>query len=321
MKKLIWVLAALGLLVSLAVAPAQSAQPAGGDSIVIGVSHFNVGANNYTTTYTEAMYRHLEAQYPDVRLVMLDAQGDAVRQLDQIGDLIQQNVDVTIVWPVSSTGIIPGLVSLQDAGIPVINTNSGVDQSGADLIMAFSGPSDFQQGFQAGEAMIAALGGSGKVVELSGMAGYDTAIQRSAGFAEAIKGSDIEVLESQPTDWSTDRAQTIMATYIIKYGDEIDGIYCADDGIALGVMNALDAVGQNDGRYPITSCTLFASGYDAIKANKQYASVLQSPILDAELALDLAVKVAKGETIEYDNRIKTFIVDQDSVDEFERPTW
>ena len=292
-----------------------------GDAITIGMSHFNVGANNYTTTYNEAMLARLEAEYPDIELVVLDAQGDASAQLDQIKDLIEKEVDVAIVWPVSSTGIIPGLEALSEAGIPVINTNSGVDESGKDLITAFSGPSDYNQGYQAGEAMIEALDGAGKVVELAGLAGYDTAIQRSAGFADAIEGTDVELLEAQPADWSTEKAQSVMEVFITKYGDEIDGIYCADDGTAKGAMNALDMAGMNDGSIPITSCTLFASGYDAIVDGLQYGSVLQSPILDAELALDLAVKVARGEEVEYDNRIETFIVSQENVSEFDRPTW
>ena len=155
--------------------------------------------------------------------------------------------------------------------------------------------------------MIEALGGKGKVVELSGLAGYDTAIQRTAGFTDAIKGTEIEIIASEPADWSTEKAQTIMETFITKYGKEIKGVYCADDGISAGVLNALDAAGMNDGSIAITSPTLFASGYDAIAEGKQYASVLQSPIEDAKLALQLAVKVAKGESIEFDNRIPTFV--------------
>ena len=299
----------------------------GGNSIdangagLIGFSHFSAGANNYCTIYDNRIKEYQKEAYPDITLVSLDAQGDATKQLDQVNDLISQNVDVAIIWPVSSTGIITGLEALDKAGIPVINTNSGVDAAGADLVAAFSGPSDYKQGFQAGEAMIEALGGKGNVVELAGLAGYDTATQRSAGFADAIKDTEIVLLESQPTDWSSEKAQSIMETYITKYGDDIDGIYCADDGISKGAMNALESVGKNDGSLPITSCTLFASGYDAIAEGKQYASVLQSPILDAELALDLAVKVARGEAIEYDNRIQTFIITKDNYSEFDRPTW
>jgi ribose transport system substrate-binding protein len=294
---------------------------ASGDKIVVGFSHFNVGGNNYCTTYDNEIKAYWQATYPDIELISLDAKGDAAVQLDQISDLISQKVDVAIVWPVSGTTVISGLEEFAGAGIPVINTNSAVDEAGQDLLVAFSGPSDFIQGQQAGQAMVEALGGKGNVVELAGTAGYDTSILRSEGFADAIQGTDIVLLETQPTDWSTDKAQTIMQTYITKYGDEIDGIYCADDGISMGAMNALEAVGLNDGSIPITSCTMFASGYDAIKDGKQYASILQSPLLDARLALDLAVQVARGEDIEFDNRIETFIVTQENADEFDRPVW
>ena len=292
------------------------------DLPVVGLSHFNVGANNYTSIYTSTINELMGSDYKgQVELVLLDAQGDAEKQLSDIDDLISMKCDAVILWPVSASAVIPGVQKLHDAGIPIINTNSGIDKSGQDMLTAFSGPSDYNQGYQAGEAMVAGLGGEGKVVELSGLAGYDTSILRSQGFADAIKGSNIELLESQPADWSTEKAQTLMETYIAKYGDKINGVYCADDGIAEGAMNALESVGRNDGSVVITSPTLFASGYDAIAEGKQYASVLQSPIEDAKLALQLAVTCATGGTVEYDNRIQTFIVNQDNYTEFDRPTW
>lgn len=303
----------------------ETSAPANSDTSdlpVVGLSHFNVGANNYTSIYTSTINELMGSDYKGkVELVLLDAQGDAEKQLSDIDDLISMGCDAVILWPVSASAVIPGVQKLHDAGIPIINTNSGIDESGQDMLTAFSGPSDYNQGYQAGEAMVEGLGGEGKVVELSGLAGYDTSILRSQGFADAIKGSNIELLESQPADWSTEKAQTLMETYIAKYGDKIDGVYCADDGIAEGAMNALESVGRNDGSVVITSPTLFASGYDAIAEGKQYASVLQSPIEDAKLALQLAVTCATGGTVEYDNRIQTFIVNQDNYTEFDRPAW
>lgn len=303
-------------------ADAPADEPSG-DKPLIGFSHFNSAANNYCSTYAKHIEQYFDENYADVvDFHMVDAQNDADKQLSDIDDLIAMECDVVILWPVSATACIPGLEALDAAGIPVINTNSGVDASAQDLVMAFSGPSDYKQGYQAGEAMIEALGGKGNVVELAGQAGYDTAIQRTAGFKAAIEEkSEIVILETEPADWSTEKAQTIMETFITKYGDKINGCYCADDGISDGAMNALEAVGKNDGSIAITSATLFASGYDAIAEGKQYGSILQSPLLDAELALDLAVKVANGEEIEWDNRIETFIVSQENYKEFDRPTW
>jgi ribose transport system substrate-binding protein len=304
--------------------PSETADDATGSSDAsgkVGFIHFNVGGNNYCTTYDKRIKEYVAEKYPNMELIALDAKGDATVQLDQINDLISQQVAVAIIWPVSGTGVIPGLEKLKEADIPIINTNSMVEGDGTKLITAFSGPSDFRQGQQAGEAMVAALEGKGKVVELNGAAGYDTSIQRQEGFEDGIKDSEIEVLAAEPTEWSTDKAQNIMQTFLTKYGDEITGVFCADDGISAGVMNALEAVGKNDGSIKITSCTMFGSGYDAIKDGKQYASILQSPLLDAELAADLAAKLLNGETIESDNRIETFIVDQTNYEDFERPVW
>ncbi|MBQ4062070.1 MAG: sugar ABC transporter substrate-binding protein [Christensenellaceae bacterium] len=302
-------------------APAADA-PADAELPLVGMSHLGVGTNNYTTIYTETLYDLMETEFNgQVELYIVDSQGDAEKQLSDIDDLIEMECDVVILWPVSATAVVPGVKALYDAGIPIINTNSGVDVSAQEMLTAFSGPSDYNQGYQAGEAMVAALGGEGKVVELSGLAGYDTAIQRTKGFTDAIAGTNIEIIASEPADWSTEKAQTIMETFIAKYGKDINGIYCADDGISAGALNALDAAGMNDGTIAITSPTLFASGYDAIAEGKQYASVLQSPIEDAKLALTLAVEVALGGTVEYDNRIPTYIVDKNNYSEFDRPTW
>lgn len=338
MKKVFALLLALTLTFSLAACgqkPAAPAPDSGGSKDtaapaekkeegipLVGMSHFNVGANNYTSIYTETLNKLMKEDYAGkVEFYLVDAQGDADKQLSDIDDLIEMGCDAVILWPVSATACIPGVKALYDANIPIINTNSGIDPSGQDMLTAFSGPSDYNQAYQAGEAMAAALEGKGKVVELAGLAGYDTAIQRSAGFADAIKNTDIEIIESQPADWSTEKAQSIMETYIAKYGKDINGVYCADDGIAAGAINALTAAGMNDGSIAITSATLFASGYDSIAAGEMTASILQSPIEDAKLALELAVKVAEGGTVDKDNRITTYIVDQSNYTEFDRPGW
>ncbi len=306
-------------------ADASAAEPAAdGEKLVIGFADFNVGANNYLSTYAKEVQRMFAEDEPyksSCTLQMLDAQGDADKQLSDIDDLIEMKCDAIVLWPVSSTACISGVQKMHDAGIPIINTNSGVDASVQDLLTCFSGPSDYKQGGQAGEAMIEGLGGSGKVVILEGTAGYDTATQRTAGFMDAVEGKGIEVLAAEPTDWSTEKAQTVMETFLTTYGDQIQGIYCHDDGIAEGAMNALDAVGKLDGSIIITSATMFASGYDALAEGLMYGSILQSPYEDAHLAFELAVKAAKGEEIDKDNRIPTWIVNKKNHSEFDRPTW
>ena len=48
--------------------------------------------------------------------------------------------DVVILWPVSATAVIPGVRALYEAGIPIINTNSGIDVSAQKMLTAFLVP-------------------------------------------------------------------------------------------------------------------------------------------------------------------------------------
>jgi ribose transport system substrate-binding protein len=66
--------------------------------LTIGITQNNVGVDSYQTTYEKAFIAAAEAN-PDVEAVVLDAGGDVARQIAQIQDLIQQDVDAIIIWP------------------------------------------------------------------------------------------------------------------------------------------------------------------------------------------------------------------------------
>jgi ribose transport system substrate-binding protein len=71
---------------------------AAAQSVTIGITQNNVGVDSYQTTYEQAFIAAAE-QNPDVEVVVLDAGGDVARQIAQIQDLIQQEVDAMIIWP------------------------------------------------------------------------------------------------------------------------------------------------------------------------------------------------------------------------------
>jgi len=76
-------------------------------------------------------------------------------------------------------------------------------------------------------------------VEVGGQAGHDAAIRRHDGFAKAIQGTNLTVLEyKNPQQWDTAQAQAIMEDMITKYGDKIQFVFCHWDNGATGVINA-----------------------------------------------------------------------------------
>ncbi|PKP61638.1 sugar transporter [Candidatus Atribacteria bacterium HGW-Atribacteria-1] len=284
--------------------------------IVIGFANFFAGVNAYTALYTPT-FDNLVKETEGVSAINLDARGDPAIQMDQVNDLIAKKVDVILLWPVDGVAIIPSIKKAYEAGIPVLVTNSPVDKSAYDFIVGFTGPDNITEGYLAGELMVEGLGGKGKVVELTGTPGYVTSIERHDGFVKAIsKYPDIILLDSQPCNWDREKANKVMENFLVRYPD-IDGVYCCDSGSAMGALAAIKEAGREG--IIMTDATLFQDGYDAIQKKEIYGSVYQSPVVDATLAFETAVKVARGEKVPFFNYMHTPKVDIYNVHEFERP--
>jgi ribose transport system substrate-binding protein len=272
--------------------------------INIGITGFNFGVDSYQTTYEKAFVNYCDKL--GVKYIKLDPKGDAALQANQVEDLIQKKVDVIIVWPVSGKGIIPAIRKANTANIPVLVTNSPIDPSGEALTKGFCGPDNVLEGKYAGEMMIEALGGKGKVVEIMGFPGYVTAAERSQGFHDAVKSAPgIEIIETQPGNWDRMKSQKVMENFLVKYGPgDFDGVYVADDNMGMGAVNALKATGRIKD-VVITSACMFGEGYDAMGRGEIWGTVYQSPTSDAHIAVDTAIKVAQGKEIPKKNFFET----------------
>jgi hypothetical protein len=88
------------------------------DTVTIGITQNNVGVDSYQTTYEKAFIAAAEAN-ENVEAVVLDAGGDVARQIAQMEDLIQQEVDAIIIWPTNGEAVIPAVRKAHQADIPV----------------------------------------------------------------------------------------------------------------------------------------------------------------------------------------------------------
>ncbi|MDI5890364.1 sugar ABC transporter substrate-binding protein [Halomonas rhizosphaerae] len=290
------------------------------ESYRIGITQNNVGVDSYQTTYESAFEEAAEKQ-GNVDIVVLDAGGDVARQIGQMQDLIQQNVDAIIIWPTNGQAVIPAIRQAHKAGIPVVVTNSKIAEAGMEYIASFSGPDNVQQGASSAEMMCEALDGEGQIVQIAGQPGYTTAMERSQGFeerlAEACPG--IELVETQPADWNREKAQRVMENFLTKY-DDIDGVYAGDDNMGVGALNAAKSADRAD-EIVFIGATNFAVGYEAIERGEYYGSIYQSPVDDAEAALQTALDVLSGEDVPKMNFFETPKITADNLAEFEKPVF
>ncbi len=290
----------------------------------IGITQNNVGVDSYQTTYEKAFIAAAEAN-DSVETVVLDAGGDVARQIAQMEDLIQQEVDAIIIWPTNGEAVIPAVRKAHQAGIPVIVTNSNIAEPGFDFVASFSGPDNITQGARSAEIMCdkfkeMGIENEAQIVQISGQPGYTTAIERAKGFEDRLPEvcPNVTLVETQPGDWNREKSQQVMEAFLVKY-DDIDGVYAGDDNMGVGALNAAKAAGR-DGII-FVGATNFAVGYEAMGEGDYWGSIYQSPVDDAEAALQTAIDVLKGEDVPFLNYFDTPKITQDNMGEFTKPVF
>jgi|TARA_R110000787_G_scaffold15067_17_gene46395 ribose transport system substrate-binding protein len=290
----------------------------------IGITQNNVGVDSYQTTYDQSFKEAVEAN-DSVEAVVLDAGGDVARQIAQIEDLIQQQVQAIIIWPTNGEAVIPAVRKAKNAGIPVIVTNSNIAEAGFDFVKSFSGPDNITQGSRSAEIMCDKFKEMGiettaQVVQISGQPGYTTAIERQKGFDDRLPEvcPDVTVLETQPGDWNREKSQKVMEAFLVKY-DKIDGVYAGDDNMGVGALNAAKAAGREG--IIFVGATNFAVGYEAMEKGEYWGSIYQSPVDDAKAALKTAIDVLDGNDVPFLNYFDTPKITQDNMSNFTKPVF
>src|SRR5207342_718670 len=117
------------------------------------------------------------------------------------------------------------------------------------------------------------------------------------GAEEVFAQSGLHVLAAYDTpDWSPDKAQEWVAGQISQFGDDIAGVYAANDGTASGAVSALKAAAV-DPLPIVTGQDAELSALQRIVTGDQYMTVYKAIKPQAELAAEVAVALLKGEEV------------------------
>jgi len=233
------------------------------------------------------------AEKEGVELIVVDAQNDSAKQINDIEDLIQQNVDVILVNPTDSSAITAAIESANQANIPVITVDRSAE--GGEVVSHIASD-NVEGGKMAGEYLVELLPEGGNIVELEGIPGSSAARERGEGFHEVIDNvENIEVVSKQAADFDRAKGLTVMEN-ILQGQSDIKAVFAHNDEMALGALEALQAQGMND---------VIVIGFDAtddavkaVEAKEMAATVAQKPALIGETAVMSALKLMNGETTE-----------------------
>lgn len=256
-----------------------------GNVIGFSVSTLN---NPFFVTLTEGAKK--AASEKNVELVVVDAGDDAAKQTSDIEDLVSRNVGVLIVNPVDSDAVAPAVKSAMSQGIKVIAVDRGVNGVDVDCQIA----SDNVAGARmATEYLMELVGEGAKVAELQGVPGASATIDRGEGFHQ-VADKSLQVAASQTADFNRAEGMTVMEN-ILQSDGAIKGVFAHNDEMALGAVEAVAASGKD---IKIVGFDATDDAQKAVKDGKMAATVAQKPDKMGETAIETAVKIMAGETVD-----------------------
>ncbi|MCZ2261086.1 ABC transporter substrate-binding protein [Isoptericola sp. QY 916] len=269
---------------------------AASDTIVLGFSQ--VGAESGWRAANTKSIQDTLTKENGFDLKFSDAQQKQENQIQAIRSYIQQQVDVIAFSPVVETGWDAVLEEAKAADIPVILTDRAVDSEDDTLYESFIGSDFVEEGKRAGEWAVEQYDGEGyKAVELQGTTGAAPMIDRQQGFADAIAGSDIEMIDSQTGNFTRTEGKQVMEGFLQKY-DDIDLVFAHNDDMGLGAIEAIEAAGKVPGKdIKIITVDGVKDGMQALADGKINYIVECNPLLGPDLA-EIAKKVVAGEEVE-----------------------
>src|SRR5207302_11159838 len=146
-------------------------------------------------------------------------------------------------------------------------------------------------GHRAGETMVKALGGKGKVAILEGIRGADNAEARKRGFETGVQDR-LQVAATDSAEWDTQKAYAKFQSILAAHPD-LDGVFCANDKMALGAMKAIQEAGKK-GRVTVIGYDNIPDVQPYLKNGALYATIEQHPNLMGRYGVVMAIGALTG---------------------------
>ena len=270
----------------------------GADDGLITVGFAQTGSESgWRSANTESM-KAAFSEENGFELVFNAADNKPEAQIAAVRSFINQGVDAIVIAPIVTDGWDDVLTEAKDAGIPVILEDRTVSSSD-DLYASWVGLDFQKEGQTAGEWVAENFDGQGaNLVILEGTTGSSAATDRATGFASAIEGTDINVLDSQTGNFTRAEGKTVMEGYLQKFGDTIDVLFAHNDDMGLGALDAIKAAGLVPGvDIQIVTIDAVKDGMTALAAGEFNFIVECNPLL-GEKAAELVKAVLDGEDVE-----------------------
>lgn len=232
MKKTLTTTALLGTLVLTSAGTAHAQ-----DGLKIGMT-FQEMNNPYFVSMREALDEAAAGLGAEV--IVTDAAHDVAKQISDVEDMLQQEIDILLLNPTDSAGVEAAVTMAKQQGVVVV----AVDANASGPVDSFVGSKNTDAGYQSCKYLAESLGGQGEVAILDGIPVVPI-LERVDGCKTALAEFDgIELVDVQ--NGRQDRSVALGVTEnMIEAHPDLVGIFSVNDGGAMGALAAIQGSGRD----------------------------------------------------------------------------
>lgn len=313
-KKKVAIILALAMMVGLC----SFAQAENTEGYKIGFCNYAV--SNSWQTQMEAEFKYaaeaLKEQGVISEYYITNADGDVSKQISDFNDLLTKDVDAIIITAASSSALSPVCEEATAEGVVVISFDSLVD---TDEVAGKVVCDDKEFGRIGAQFIVDQLGGKGDVVMLDGIAGSTCSENRTAGAMSAFEQyPDINIVSQINADWDYAAAK-VAVEGLISSNINIDAIWSQGGAMTQAAVDAYNEAG----RELVPMSGEGSNGFLKVwkdNLDKGFTSVCPwYPTYISTVALDQALKVLNGETIESYYVLPSGSITDEDIDEYYQP--
>ncbi len=248
--------------------------------------------NEYWRSLGEGYKKFADKAGVTVAYQAAQSEGDQLGQLTIAEGMVTTGYNVILASPQTDANLQPMMEQAKEAKIPVVNVNDAVIPSAEHYV----GNVQRDNGVRVAKWFIQNRPEGGKVAIIEGQAGVYAAVQRTDGFKKTIaEGGKFNVVASVPGNW--DRQQSYdAATNILQQHPDLIGFYCNNDGMALGVVEAVKSAGLQ-GKVAVFGTDGISDAYKSIEAGELTGTVDSFPVLTGEVAMETALRLVGGQKL------------------------
>lgn len=240
-----------------------------------------------------------------VTLQIEDAQNDVGKQLSQVQNFVASGVDAIIVNPVDTDATTALSQAAAAAGIPLVYVNrQPVNVDDLPEKQAFVASDEKQSGTLQTQEVCRILKEAGKkeasAVVMMGELSNQAARMRTQDIKDVIatpECSFIKIVEEQTANWSRTQGADLMTNWL-SAGVKFDAVISNNDEMAIGAIQSLKSSGRAMDDVIVAGIDATQDALASMAAGDLDVTVFQNAAGQGQGAVDAAIRIAKGETIE-----------------------